>query len=503
MQLTDSDKQQLEQLGISEDTLRQQLTQFEIGFPFVRLDRPATPGDGIVQLDQPGASKLAASYDQFFQHLQVAKMVPASGAASRMFKSLHHFLSTPDSETPSNEVLQFVQEIDRFAFTSLLEEQLRSTGKNLQQCLEVKDHKSIVEAVLDVKQLGFGQSPKALIPFHSNGELTRTALEEHFVEAIAYAQNNGGATVIHFTVAEEHLERVKQHVAAVRGRYEAGAGTQMEITYSTQSIATNTVAVDLDNRLYRDQDDKLLFRPAGHGALLSNLEQIRADIVFLKNIDNVAQDWLKPDTVLYKKALAGLLLTLQTQIFEWIKRLRKADLAEGDWDALRNFVTEELGLSATAPEDLAAWIDLLNRPIRVCGMVRNEGEPGGGPFWVREESGAHSLQIVEKAQVQMEDPQQAAMLLKSTHFNPVDLICAFRDVDGNAFPLEDFRDPQTGFITEKSHAGSPIKSMELPGLWNGAMARWITVFVEVPITTFNPVKTVNDLLKSAHQPKVL
>ena len=486
--LSPEDLIQLESQGISQTKLQAQVDRFEKGFAPLQLAAAATIGNGITQLSSGEIEALVALYEK--ASVETIKFVPASGAASRMFKALFALLELDDlalKEDPTAN--EFFTQIKDFAFYDDLKATYESLhGISMEEGIAKKD-KQIVAALLNDQGLEYGSLPKGLLRFHRYVSEVRTPVQEHISEGQSYAAKEGKVN-IHFTVSPDHQAKFEQHVDEVLS---TGSFTdQVNITYSTQKNSTDTVAVDLENKVFRDDQGKLLFRPAGHGALLENLNQLNADIVFVKNIDNVVPDRIKPETIRYKKVLAGVLLKFQNEAFELL------NAAEGgeDIQAAGSRLLAEMGIKGTFSNDQV--IGLLNRPIRVCGMVKNEGEPGGGPFWVRNNE-SETLQIVESAQVDEADEGQTAIFTKSTHFNPVDLVCGLKDFKGSSFDLLAFRDDDTGFVTEKSYQGRKLKAMELPGLWNGSMAHWNTIFVEVPLITFNPVKTVMDLLKDNHQ----
>lgn len=481
------DIRQISEHGITRERIEEQLQRFREGFPYLNISRSAVVGDGIVRLTDSETTRWSEHYRQLRNGRKIVKFVPASGAATRMFKALFEFLNS-GTMTPTIETL--MAGIDRFAFSEQLKQYTKGST----------DPKTNVAAIVG-ERLGYGSSPKALILFHRYADHNRTALEEHLAEGAMYARSGSNETAIHFTVSPEHRPAFEQLVAKVQPYFTSLFGTKYRITYSQQKGSTDTIAVNPDNTPFRDASGRLLFRPAGHGALIENLNEIDADLIFIKNIDNVVPDRLKPDTVLYKEALAGILLSLQQRCFGYLEKLGNdpnASLTE-----IESFVSHELhkklpDIYATLPAERqrAVLVDLLDRPIRVCGMVKNEGEPGGGPVWAIDPDGSESLQIAESSQIA---PDKQKIMAAGTHFNPVDLVCATKNYKGKKFDLLRYTDPQTGFISSKSQQGRPLKALELPGLWNGAMARWNTLFVEVPITTFNPVKTVNDLLKPQHQ----
>ncbi|MEL6695248.1 MAG: DUF4301 family protein [Bacteroidota bacterium] len=509
---TEQDLLQIEQRGSALDTVKQQIANFEQGFPFMDIVRAATINDGIIRLDEETLDRLVASYDERLPSLKVVKFVPASGAASRMFKALFAAMSkyqvdpasAHDLAQEKGPVDEFFQRIADFAFYHDLAATF-AEGE-LAQLLEAKAYGKILSHVLTGEGLDYGQLPKGLLKFHAYGDNARTPAEEHMVEAANYASANGGTAFLHFTVSPEHQAKFTETINATKEAYESAYGVQIEVSYSVQKPATDTVAVDMDNQPFRLDDGHLLFRPAGHGALIENLNDIEADLIFVKNIDNVVPDRIKDATYTYKKALASMLLDVQQQIFNYEEELAN-DASAALVDEVAAFIESvlcvepEAGFADLDHEGKKAYVwDKLHRPIRVCGMVKNEGEPGGGPFWATNEDGTVSLQIVESAQIDKANEEQMAIMKGATHFNPVDLVCATRDKDGKSYDCLNFRDLRTGFISQKSKEGRELKAQELPGLWNGAMANWNTLFVEVPIVTFNPVKTVNDLLRPNHQP---
>lgn len=475
---TEKDLHQIEQHGLMREAVERQIENFRRGFPFLKVVRAASPGDGVVVVDAAAANAAQARYEQAAHGLSVVKFVPASGAATRMFKELFEFVNEGKRGKGIDTLLE---NIERFAFWPELKAVLP----------EGADDRTVVSCI--VKQgLGYGQKPKGLVTFHAYPDGARKAVEEHLVEGAAYASTDGVAR-IHFTVSPEHRAGFESLLAEKVPLYEKRFGIRYEISFSVQKPSTDTIAVNPDNTPFRQEDGSLLFRPAGHGALIENLNEIDADIIFIKNIDNVTTDARRGDTIRYKKVLAGLLLELQEQAFAHLRALEAgtADLAE-----VAAFVEQRLCVKLPAACDAALLRAVLDRPIRVCGMVRNEGEPGGGPFWVANPDGTESLQIAESSQI---SPDDMPLMKSATHFNPVDLVCGVRTSQGGKFDLRRYTDPSTGFISSKSSGGRELRAQELPGLWNGAMARWNTVFVDVPITTFSPVKVVQDLLRPQHQ----
>ncbi|MDR6564886.1 MULTISPECIES: DUF4301 family protein [unclassified Arcicella] len=488
---TQNDLNQIQELGINLETVEQQIQDFKDGFPFMQLQKAATPENGVIQLSDEKLAEYVSLYESKVKSITPLKFVPASGAASRMFKSLFAFLEEGKSDKSTN---QFFERLPEFAFYDDLQKVLPENA----------DEKTIADYYLTSKGLEYGSLPKGLLKFHKYETGNRTAIEEHLVEGANYA-NTDGIVKLHFTVSPEHLTRFKMLLDKVVPTYEATFGVSYEITFSEQRRSTDTIAVNLDNTPFREKDGSLLFRPAGHGALLANLNDIDANIVFIKNIDNVVPDRIKQTTYDYKKALAGVLVYYQDKIFDYQHQLTQFASQPLIIELTEFFEKELCVLQPSNFTDLphndkiAYFLKKLNRPLRVCGVVKNTGEPGGGPFWCKNADRTTSLQIVESAQVDLEDEKQKEIFNNSTHFNPVDLICALKNSKGEKFDLLKFRDSKTGFVTQKSKDGKDLKAQELPGLWNGAMADWNTIFVEVPLITFNPVKTVNDLLRDEHQ----
>ena len=513
--LTQADKEQLKKAGISEEQLQRQIDLFKEGFPHLRLSAPAIIGSGILKLTDQEIEQAIDQYESRSENIKVLKFVPASGAATRMFKSLFAAKAALEDGTltaqqvdadKEHSLHKLVVHIKKFAFYPLLEEAARQSSTSVDELVNEKRYLDILNLVLDRKGLNYGSMPKGLLKFHSYPppQRNRTSLEEHMVEGALYAVTNG-EVFIHFTVSPEHQAGFSKLVDALVTEYENYHKVKFRISYSQQKKETDTVAVNLQNEPFREANGELLLRPAGHGALLSNLSEEAADLIFIKNIDNVVPDRLKTETVRYKKALAGLLLERVQQVQAYISALEQES---GSLETIKNFIEQKLHIQlnqAFSAKPEAAQreylINLLNRPMRVCGMVKNEGEPGGGPFWAASADGHKRLQIVESAQVAHNDPEQKNIFEGATHFNPVDLVCWMKDYKNQPFNLTDFRDNKTGFISKKSKGGRELKAMELPGLWNGAMADWITLFVEVPPVTFNPVKTVFDLLRAEHQPE--
>ena len=497
------DLEQIKERNVTEEQVERQVAQLKRGTTFVKLIRPATIGDGILKMSPEQVDEMNQTFDADKEYYQFTKFVPASGAASRMFKDLFAFIEN-GVETKFTEI--FFAHIHSFAFFDDLNEAVKNLyGHDIDNMVKEGRQVDVVKALLLDEGLGYGKLPKALLKFHHYEHFDRLALEEHLVEAARYATSNDGTARLHFTVSPEHEQPFKDTVARLIDSYEKQYGVRYDISYSCQKPSTDTVAIDAEGNLFRESNGKLLFRPGGHGALIENLNDLGQEIVFIKNIDNIVPETRMEATVTYKKVLAGLLLRLQQQSFEYLEMLDNGDVTEEDLREIMAFAKEQLMIEIPGfveQYDIYEKTDFLygclNRPMRVCGMVKNEGEPGGGPFWVKNMDDEISLQIIESSQIDHNKEDQEAIFKGSTHFNPVDLVCGCWNYKGEAFNLTDYVDPNTGFVSSKSKDGRELKALELPGLWNGAMADWITVFVEVPIETFNPVKTVNDLLKPMH-----
>ncbi len=505
-----ADIRQIEERGSSLNQITKQVEDFRKGFPFLPIMEAASVKNGIISLSEEEKSK----YISFFEKkvglgTRLLKFVPASGAASRMFKALFEAKGKLEKGVPEKEVIeeikvcgQFVSKIEDFAFSGDLKEAINQAGQG-------KNAFSLLHFLLSAEGLNYGTLPKGLLKFHSYGHEARTPFEEHLMEGVLYAKDNAHKVNLHFTVSTEHQEGFEKLFNNIKDEWEKKHNVKFKVSFSQQKPSTDTIAVDENNEPFRNEDNSLLFRPGGHGALLENLNDLDADVVFIKNIDNVVPDKYKAATTEYKKALAGILLKYQEHIFRYQKELNEklhtaldsAFLAEA-----ANFMQNSLNTIPpenqyyTEKETLYYYLrQKYNRPLRVCGMVKNEGEPGGGPFWAQNSDGTVSLQVVESSQIDMKSPQQQKIANYATHFNPVDLVCGVKNYKGEKYNLLEFRDTDTGFISIKFKDGKPLKAMELPGLWNGAMSDWNTLFVEVPIDTFNPVKTVNDLLRDKHQ----
>ena len=505
--LTQEDKDLLAKKGISEQQIAEQLACFEKGFPFLKLFAAASVENrGIMLAGEEAQKTYLAAWDAYKEgDKKIVKFVPASGAASRMFKNMFEFLGA-DYDVPTTDFeKKFFNNIKNFAFYADLDAAcVKNNGKGIEALISEGNYKAVVANLLESAGLNYGALPKGLLKFHKYEDGVRTPLEEHLVEGALYAAGKSGEVNVHFTVSTEHRELFAKLVDEKVAQYAAKYGVKYNISFSEQKPSTDTVAADMENKPFRD-NGKLLFRPGGHGALIENLNDLDADIVFIKNIDNVVPDRLKGDTVTYKKLLAGVLVTLQKQAFEYLQLLDSGHYRHDELENIIRFVQQQLhcrkdDIKDMEDADLVIYLrKKLNRPMRVCGMVKNVGEPGGGPFLAYNPDGTVSLQILESSQIDMNDPEKKAMFEKGTHFNPVDLVCAVRAYKGNKFNLVNYVDKATGFISYKSKGGKELKALELPGLWNGSMSDWNTIFVEVPLSTFNPVKTVNDLLREQHQ----
>jgi conserved hypothetical protein len=506
MTLSKQDLKQLASRGISEKQVEKQLKQIAEGFPFLRLEAAASVGNGIVA---PSNEERDAFIQQWKQYKErphkIVKFVPASGAASRMFKNMFAFLSAPYEVPTTDFEKTFFAEIEHFAFKDVLNEACKANqGKDIVDLIAEGRYKDIVANLLQPAGLNYGSLPKGLLLFHNYEDGPRTPMEEHLVEAALYANCNGEANV-HFTVSHDHLALFKAKVKEKADHLAKKFGVSYNISFSEQKPSTDTIAANTDNTPFRNADQSMLFRPGGHGALIENLNEINADIVFIKNIDNVVPDRLKPSTVTYKQLLAGILVDIQQKIFNYLALLDTGKYSHEELEEIKRFVQNDLccrktGIDKQTDTELAKYLRTkLNRPIRVCGVVKNVGEPGGGPFLTYNQDGTVSLQILESSQIDTANEEYMKMFRNGTHFNPVDLVCAIKDYQGHAFHLPDYIDHSTGFISNKSKDGRELKALELPGLWNGAMSDWNTIFVEVPLETFNPVKTVNDLLREQHQ----
>lgn len=489
------------------DEILKQLEVVRKGVGAVKLIRPARIGDGIVEIIPGEREILVALHHQAVQKGRMLKFVPASGVASRLFNNWqtgYHrggFDRTEDS-------IKSLQNIPKFAFYDDIKCAMALDGQNIESHMRDQRYCDILEYILTPKGLNYASLPKALIKFHIYPEHNRTAVEEHLVEAALYVKDAKDICRIHFSVSEEHEHQFKDFISRIKSSYEKLFRVTYDISVTMQLRSTDTIAMDMNNNPFRNRKGDILFRPGGHGALLSNLDAIGGDIIFLKNIDNVVPDRMKDVTVLYKKLLGGYLVRLQDEIFRILDLLSQKGAKDAQLSTIVRFCRQRLflsfpdgfnGYSTSAQKEYL--FQKLNRPIRVCGMVRNEGEPGGGPFWVEERDGTQSLQIVEQSQIDPYSKEQQQIWRSSTHFNPVDLVCGVRNHRGKKFDLRLYADRDALSVSIKTHENGELKALELPGLWNGSMALWNTVFVEVPLETFNPVKTVEDLLRKSHLPE--
>lgn len=506
---TNKDHKQIKNKGIAIEQIEKQLQNFKTGFPPIKLVKVATKEHGIKVFDDNEITELVRSYTVRTKNKEILKFVPASGAASRMFKNLLNFLNLNESEQKEelkndnsfNSAFYFFKQLQNFAFHNKLENILKENN------IDIKDanYNAILKYFLTKSGMDYSELPKALLHFHKYKNGARTSIEEHLVEAAKYSTSKGNIARIHFTLSEEHISDIKNLFNEVIPLYEKEFNLKYEINFSVQNQSTDTIAVNLINKPFRLQDGSILFRPGGHGALIDNLNNLDADIIFIKNIDNVVPDRLKAETIKYKKVIGAHLIYLQQKLFDFLKKLEKDESGKIINDIIYFFEKELMFIfpenfkKINIREKIKYLKTKLKRPIRICGMVKNEGEPGGGPFWVKNEDGSVSLQIIEASQINTQDKNQLEILSNSTHFNPVDLVCTTKDHNGNKFDLKKFIDHETGFISQKSKDGKDLLAQELPGLWNGAMADWNTVFVEVPLITFNPVKYINDLLREQHQ----
>ena len=517
MNFTDNDIQQIEAKGLTREGVERQINTFKNGTPFAHIVEAATLGNGILKLDHQKIDEAIALFEKQKKQLSLLKFVPASGAATRMFKFLFQFLEDYNPEEQSinsyinkndlKNMSVFVVGLEKFPFYNQVLDKISANGIDYDSLNDSEKVYQFATTMLEENALNFGNWPKGLLPFHKYKNNISTAFEEHLYETALYAGKDKKAN-LHFTISEQHENKFKNEFKSIQNKVEENTGVEFHISFSYQQQSTDTIAVTPNDEPFRNDDGAILFRPSGHGALLRNLNALKADIIFVKNIDNVVVYKYKDEVAKYKKVLAGILLKLQEKTFDYLRQLNSNSITEAEINTIVDFLSTQLNVRP--PNDFEKYSDKnkidylktkLNRPIRVCGMVKNEGEPGGGPFWVQNKTGGQSLQIVESAQIDLEDKKQNNILQNATHFNPVDLVCGVKDYKGETFDLEQYVDHDAAFITSKTKAGKPLKALELPGLWNGSMAHWNTIFVEVPIITFNPVKTVNDLLKAPHQNK--
>lgn len=505
---TPEELKQLEAHGLTKEQAESQMARFATGFPYLKLAASATVGNGIQRLTPDEEQAAILRWQQYLvDGGEVAKFVPASGAASRMFKALYAFADGDEMTAKADSpVGQLLAALDKLPFIAELDAACNNLyGANAAALYADGRHRDIVKAIISPDGMNYGSLPKGLLTFHKYADYTtRTPLEEHLAEGAETAAS-GGKVKLHFTVSADHRKLFEEKLAASLPDMSARKGVTYDVSLSEQKPSTDTLAADLTGKPFRDNDGKLVFRPGGHGALIANLGDMDSTVVFIKNIDNVVPDALRASTIRYKQVIAGTLILVHDTIEKYINMLRDGLYSHDDLMKIVEFMRTKLSIDSpmfdSLPDaELADYLMAkLNRPVRVCGMVRNDGEPGGGPFIAYNFDGSTSPQILESTQIDMNNPEYVAMLNTATHFNPVDLVCYIKDIDGNKFRLTEYVDEHTGFISSKSYAGRELKALELPGLWNGAMSDWNTVFVEVPLSTFNPVKTVNDLLRPAHQ----
>ena len=517
MKFSQQDIAQIEKKGITIKQVEDQIATFNRGNKTVIISTAATIGNGIIQLDKVEAKKNIAIYDDLKNNFKIVNFIPASGAATRMFKELYVFIEKFDPENDSladylkhkknNKLEQFLNKLDKLPFFKQAFKLTLRNYPHYEAASADAQKYYVVETFLKDGEMDLGNYPKGLVPFHRYGDITATAFEEHLYEAALYASKSNRVN-LHFTVSKEHLEKFQKEFTKIKDRVEQETNTTFYIAYSFQDPKTDTIAVTDSNEAFRTLEGELFFRPGGHGALIENLNNIDADLVFIKNIDNLVTKQHRDELAYYKKMLGGKLLKLQQECFYYLEVLDKADFSSISLQQISSFMSDQLFLdvgndaaSKSESERIERMKYLLNRPLRICGMVKNEGEPGGGPFLVEFENGERSLQIIESAQIDNTNPHQNEIAQNATHFNPVDLVCGLKNYKGEKFDLHNYVDPEMSFISSKTKDGRNLKALELPGLWNGAMAKWNTVFVEVPVCTFNPVKTVADLLKPSHQPK--
>ena len=517
MNFTNQDKEQIENKGISLDKINSQITLFKSGLPYINLSSAAVFGNGINLISKEQKAHFINYFDSKRNAVSIIKFVPASGAATRMFKTLFKFLDKydPNKQTINSFINRekasnlsiFLVGIEKLPFYDIVVEAIQAYYPDFKTLSNNNQKHLFVSAMLDEDKLNYGFFPKGLLPFHEYKDHVATAFEEHLFEASHYASSNNQAE-LHFTISEKHNHKFDEEFKRIEEIVERKTNTSFNISFSYQKDSTDTIAVTPKNEPFRDEYGQLLFRPSGHGALLENLNDLDADIIFVKNIDNVVVFKYEQEVSEYKKMLAGILLETQELAFKYLRQLDTKDVSDDECILIAEFLSNKMNVVISSEFEkyskkyqIEYLTEKLNRPIRVCGMVKNEGEPGGGPFWVKGESGQISLQIVESAQINKKNKQQKDILKNATHFNPVDLVCGIKNFKDEKFDLSEFIDSKTAFITMKTKVGKDLKALELPGLWNGSMAFWNTIFVEVPLITFNPVKTVTDLLKPTHQIK--
>ena len=515
---SEKDIEQIERKGITLKKVERQIELFENGIPFANLVAEASINNGILRLSNKDIQDYMSYFESKKDSISILKFVPASGAATRMFKFLYSFLADYDLDKESinsyinrcknTDLSLFLIGLDKFPFYHTVQTRLYNNYTEFDTLPINEQRLKFVQMMLDNDKLDYGNYPKGLLPFHEyKNQIISTAFEEHLFESALYS-SEGEPTKLHFTISEKHEDKFDNEFKRIEEKVEKKTGSKFDISFSYQKEATDTIAVTPKNKPFRNEDGSLLFRPSGHGALIENLNDLKSDIIFIKNIDNVVVYKYKDEVAKYKKVLAGILLDVQEQAFNYLEMLEDEELSEKDLIDIAKFLSNKMNVRISSEFEkyslkyqIEYLAEKLNRPIRICGMVKNEGEPGGGPFWVKDESGNISLQIVESAQINKKSKHQKQILKNATHFNPVDLVCGIKNYKGEKFDLKKFVDKKAAFISMKTKTGKDLKALELPGLWNGSMANWNTIFVEVPLITFNPVKTVNDLLKAPHQIK--
>ena len=511
MKFNQKDILQIEDKGLSTKEVEEQIAIFKRGNIKVNITEAATIGNGITKVESAEDKELISYYDAEKDNYSVLKFVPASGAASRMFNALHNFADKFDPENEElrvyldkakdSDLQKFFNHIEKLPFYEKALEKTKKNHSDYEDLSQDAQKKALVKTILEPDGLYLSNLPKGLVPFHKYGSHVATAFEEHLFEAAKYIEVNGTAK-LHFTVAKGDKDKFRNEWKAIKERVEDKTGVTFEIEYSFQDPKTDTIAVDNEFEPFRTEEDDLFFRPGGHGALIENMNQLEEEIVFVKNIDNVVTEDKVQNVVNHKKMLGGKLFKIQNKVFEYLKALDSGDTSADKLKEIEHFLETELFVKSNSSQEItSAYLkEKLHKPLRVCGMVKNEGEPGGGPFLVQDKNGDISLQIIEGAQIDNDNPEQAKTARESTHFNPVDIVCSLKDHRGEAYDLNAYVDEDMSFIADKTKDGKPLKALERPGLWNGGMAKWNTVFVEVPVETFNPVKTVSDLLKESHQP---
>ncbi len=507
MSLSKTDIEQFKKHGLTPEKIDQQLKIFSEGIPFVKIVNAGSIGNGIVSISEADQNRLVEFYELNNQKKEIVKFVPASGAATRMFQFLFMFLNEFNPNGTSfetyinkkeNKLLEtFIKSLKDFAFFSSVQKKTKELYPDFEKASEGAGTYLLIKTMLDDKGLNFRNLPKGLIPFHKYETRTRTAFEEHLYESVYYASVNNNVK-LHFTIAKKHLPFFEKELDGIKNRVLKKTKTKFQVSYSFQKKETDTIAVNNDNTVFKNAKNECVFRPSGHGALIENLNDLDADIVFIKNIDNVVSAKYVDEVAHHKKVLGGKLLWIQKKVFSYLVMLDKKNASLEKLHEIKTFLRNELNIRESIMTATSIK-NILNRPIRVCGVVKNTGAPGGGPFWVQNNNTLPTLQIVEMSQIDSNNSDHQTIVNSATHFNPVDLVCGLKNYKGKKFDLLKFVDSKSGIITDKSQDGRSLKALELPGLWNGSMAYWNSVFVEVPLKTFNPVKTVNDLLHEAHR----